>query len=69
MKEAILSVLTITQIAALTLVIVTATAAPFVLYQQEQSIAQEQQQQQFLANQTIYDIERPIEGYPLKLIM
>jgi pimeloyl-ACP methyl ester carboxylesterase len=64
MKEAKLSVLTITQIAALTLMIVTATTAfPFLLHQQ-QSIAQEQQQQQqqqFRANQTTLDIERPIE--------
>jgi alpha/beta hydrolase fold len=66
MKELKLSVLTITQIAALTLMIVTATAASaFVLYQQQQSIAQEQQQQQqqqqLLANQTTLDIQRPIE--------
>jgi pimeloyl-ACP methyl ester carboxylesterase len=63
MKEAKLSVLTITQIAALTLMIVTATTAfPFLLHQQ-QSIAQEQQQpkQQFLANQTTLDTERPSE--------
>jgi pimeloyl-ACP methyl ester carboxylesterase len=63
MKEAKLSVLTITQIAALTLMIVTATTAfPFLLHQQ-QSIAQEQQQpkQQFRANQTTLDIERPSE--------
>jgi len=59
MKKATLSVLTITQIAALPLMIV--AAAPFVLYQQEQSMAQEQQQQQFLANQTTFDIERPVE--------
>jgi pimeloyl-ACP methyl ester carboxylesterase len=52
--------LTITQIAALAALIVTA-AAPFVFYQQQESIAQ-QQQQQSLSNQTIYDIERPIEG-------
>jgi hypothetical protein len=40
----------------LTLMIVTATTAfPFLLHQQQQSIAQEQQQ--FLANQTTLDIE------------
>ena len=60
-----LSVLTISQIAALTLMIVTATAAPFVLYQQ-QSIAQEQQQK-FLANQTTLDIERPVEDLSFEI--
>jgi pimeloyl-ACP methyl ester carboxylesterase len=45
--------------------IVTATAAPFVLYQQ-QSIAQEQQQK-FLANQTTLDIERPVEDLSFEI--
>jgi pimeloyl-ACP methyl ester carboxylesterase len=68
MKEAKLSVLTIIQIAALTLMVVT-SAAPFILYQQ-QTIAQEQQQQQqqqFLANQTTLDIERPVEDLSFEI--
>jgi hypothetical protein len=48
-------VLPIIQIAALTVMIV--SASPLALYQQ--SIAQ--QQQQSLSNQTTFDIERPIE--------
>jgi alpha/beta hydrolase fold len=49
---------TITQIAAVMVII---AAAPFILYQQ-QSIAQEQpKQEQFLANQTTLDIERPVD--------
>jgi hypothetical protein len=65
--ETMLSVLTITQIAALTVMIITAiAAAPFILYQQ--SLAQEQQQQQqFLANQTISDIERPVEDLSFEI--
>jgi pimeloyl-ACP methyl ester carboxylesterase len=60
MKKTGLLVLTITQIAALTVMILTAT--PFVLHQQ-QGIAQGQQQQEelSLANQTAFDIERSIE--------
>jgi pimeloyl-ACP methyl ester carboxylesterase len=48
----------------LTLMIVTATAFPFLLHQQ-QSIAQEQQQ--FLANQTTLDIERPVEDLSFEI--
>jgi hypothetical protein len=58
MKKARLLVLIKTQIAALTVMIVTATTTPFVLYQQQQSIAQEEEQQ-FPANQTTFDIKRP----------
>ena len=66
MKEAMLSVLTITQIAALTLMIIIAEA-PFILYQQQQSLAQEQQQQQSLSNQTTLDIERPVEDLSFEI--
>jgi hypothetical protein len=53
--------LTIKLIAALTLLILAATAAtPFVLYQQQQSIAQEQQQHS-LSDRPVFDRERPVE--------
>ena len=59
-SKSLLFVLTIIQIAALTVMILTAT--PFVLHQQ-QGIAQGQQQQEelSLSNQTAFDIERSIE--------
>jgi hypothetical protein len=64
MKEAMLSVLTITQISALTLIIV--VAAPFVFHQP--SIAQDQQQQhQSTSNQTAFDIETPIEDLSFEI--
>src|SRR5215510_12034581 len=55
---------TITQIAAVMVII---AAAPFIFYQQ-QSIAQMQtKQQQFLANQTTLDIERPVEDLSFEI--
>jgi hypothetical protein len=69
MKKTGLLVLTITKIAALTVMIL--TAAPFVLHQQQrqQSIAQGQQQQEelSLSNQTAFDIERPIEDLSFEI--
>jgi hypothetical protein len=67
MKEAKLSVLTIIQIAALTLMIVTATAFPFLLHQQQSIAQEEQQEQQFRANQTTLDIERASEDLPFEI--
>jgi hypothetical protein len=67
MKQKFL-VLTIAQIIALTVMIITA-AAPFVLYQQ-QSLAQQEQreQQQSLSSQTTFDIERrPIEDLSFEI--
>ena len=65
-NKAKLLVLPIIQIAALTAMIVTAT--PFVLYQQQQSIAQQgQQQQQSLSNQTTFDIEKPVEDLSFQI--
>jgi len=66
-NKAKLLVLPIIQIAALTAMIVTAT--PFVLYQQQQSIAQQgQQQQQSLSNQTTFGIESlPIEDLSFEI--
>jgi pimeloyl-ACP methyl ester carboxylesterase len=55
---------TITKIAAIMVII---AAAPFILYQQ-QGIAQGQQkQEQFLANQTTLDIERPVEDLSFEI--
>jgi hypothetical protein len=47
---------------------VVTSAAPFILYQQ-QTIAHEQQQQQlqFLANQTTLDIQRPVEDLSFEI--
>jgi pimeloyl-ACP methyl ester carboxylesterase len=53
----------IIQIAALTVMIV--SASPLVLYQQ-QSIAQ-QQQQQSLSNQTTFDIQKPVEDLSFEI--
>jgi pimeloyl-ACP methyl ester carboxylesterase len=64
MKKARLSVLTITQIAAVAVIILATT--PFILYQQ-QSIAQEQQQPKSPANQRAFDIEKPIEDLSFKI--
>jgi hypothetical protein len=66
MKKARLLLLIKTQIAALTVMIVTATtAAPFVFHQQ--SLAQEQQQQQSLSNQAIFDMDKPIEDLSFEI--
>ena len=59
-------VLTIAQIIALTVMIITA-AAPFVLYQQQSLAQQEQREQQHsLSSQTTFDIEDPLKIYPLR---
>ena len=63
-NKAKLLVLPIIQIAPLTGMIV--STSPLVLYQQQQSIAQ---QQQSLSNQTTFDIQKPIEDLSLRLIM
>jgi pimeloyl-ACP methyl ester carboxylesterase len=64
MKKARLSVLTITQIAAVAVIILATT--PFILHQQ-QSIAQELQQPKSPANQRAFDIEKPIEDLSFKI--
>jgi len=66
MKKTRLLVLTITQIAALTVMILISIL--FVLHQQ-QTIAQGQQQEKLsLSNQTAFDIQGQFKIYPLRLI-
>jgi hypothetical protein len=66
-NKAKLLVLPIIHIAALTVMIV--SASPFVLHQQQSIAQQQQQQQQSLSNQTTFDKEDLLKTYPLRLIM
>jgi pimeloyl-ACP methyl ester carboxylesterase len=64
-KKSMLLILTITQVAAISVMIL--TAALFVLYQQ-QGIAQGQQQERLsLSNQTAFDIQMPIQDLSFEI--
>jgi pimeloyl-ACP methyl ester carboxylesterase len=64
-KKSMLLILTITQVAAISVMIL--TAALFVLYQQ-QGIAHEQQQERLsLSNQTAFDIQMPIQDLSFEI--
>jgi pimeloyl-ACP methyl ester carboxylesterase len=65
MKKTGLLVLTITQISALTVMIL--TAASFVLHQQQGIVQGQQQEKLSLSNQTAFDIQRPIEDLSFEI--